>query len=132
MLANMSRFNDRISMEGVDERVLYEVDRDRHVASITLNRPETLNAMTVPMRERINDRVHDVNLDDDVRVLVLRGNGRVFSSGDEINENWNQKPPGRRMAINEHARMLNDVMSGRGSFSQTISRCHKVVIAQVH
>lgn len=129
----MSRFSDRVSMAGVDELVLFDRDQERGVAHITLNRPDKLNAMTVPMRERIKERIHECNVDEAIKVVILRGNGRVFCSGDELNEQWNQKPKGaRRMSINEHGRMLNDVMSGRASFSQTIARSHKIVICQAH
>lgn len=120
-------------MEGVDELVVYERDPVRGVATITLNRPEKLNAMNVPMRERIKERIHEVNCDPEIKVVILRGRGRAFCSGDELNENWNQRAPGlKRMALNEHGRMMNDVMSGRASFSQTVTRCQKIVICQVH
>lgn len=129
----MSRLSDRISMEGADELVLYDRNPQTGVATITLNRPEKLNAMNVPMRERIKERIHEVNCDDEIRVVILRGTGRAFCSGDELNENWNQRSPDlKRMAINEHGRMMNDVMSGRASFSQTVTRCQKIVICQVH
>lgn len=129
----MSRFSDRISMAQVDELIVYERDPQIGVAWITLSRPEKLNAMTVPMRERIKERIHEVNCDDEIKVVVLRGEGRAFSSGDELNEKWNQRSPDlKRMAVNEHGRMMNDVMSGRASFSQTVTRCQKIVICQVH
>jgi 2-(1,2-epoxy-1,2-dihydrophenyl)acetyl-CoA isomerase len=54
------------------------------VARVTLNRPERLNAITWPMMEDLLEVVERCANDDSVRVLVFRGAGRVFSSGDDI------------------------------------------------
>ncbi|MBV9547582.1 MAG: enoyl-CoA hydratase/isomerase family protein [Chloroflexi bacterium] len=56
------------------------------VARITLNRPERLNAITWPMLEDLLDAIESVAADASTRVLVFRGAGRVFSSGDDIGE----------------------------------------------
>jgi enoyl-CoA hydratase/carnithine racemase len=54
------------------------------VATITLNRPQRLNAITWPMMERMIDLTRQAGRDGDVRVLVFKGRGRAFSSGDDI------------------------------------------------
>jgi 2-(1,2-epoxy-1,2-dihydrophenyl)acetyl-CoA isomerase len=54
------------------------------IATITLNRPERLNAITWPMMERMVELTRQVGADSSVRVLVFKGNGRAFSSGDDI------------------------------------------------
>ena len=54
------------------------------VATITLNRPERLNAITWPMMERLVQLTRQCGEDQAVRVLVFKGNGRAFSSGDDI------------------------------------------------
>jgi 2-(1,2-epoxy-1,2-dihydrophenyl)acetyl-CoA isomerase len=54
------------------------------VASVTLNRPDRLNAMTWQMIEEILDVIDLVAADDAVRVLAFGGAGRVFTSGDDI------------------------------------------------
>ena len=59
--------------------VLYEA-RDR-VATITLNRPEVLNAIISPMWQELNEAIAEANRDRDVRVIVLRGAGRGFCAG---------------------------------------------------
>ena len=57
------------------------------VASITLNRPEALNAINMAMRDELWTFVQAASLDPEVRVLIFRGNGpRAFSAGADISE----------------------------------------------
>lgn len=64
------------------EAVLFEkVD---NVATITLNRPESLNSMTSELMKRLNDALARVNADEDVRVVVLTGSGRGFCAGADL------------------------------------------------
>jgi enoyl-CoA hydratase/carnithine racemase len=64
--------------------VLYE-KRD-HVGTITLNRPERLNAITFRMLETLTEVLREADADHDVRVLVLTGAGRGFCSGLDLKE----------------------------------------------
>ena len=59
--------------------VLYE--KDGAIATITLNRPERLNAIWGPMLETLSERLLEADRDRDVRVIVLTGAGRGFCSG---------------------------------------------------
>ena len=62
------------------ETVLYDVSD--HVATLTLNRPEVMNAFNQRMCEEIQDVWMRARLDDDVRVVVVQANGgRAFSVG---------------------------------------------------
>jgi enoyl-CoA hydratase/carnithine racemase len=62
------------------------VKRD-HVAYVTLNRPEVLNAMDLRMHEELGAAWDDVERDDDVRVAVLTGAGEcAFSVGQDLKE----------------------------------------------
>ncbi|MEI6403838.1 MAG: enoyl-CoA hydratase/isomerase family protein, partial [Actinomycetota bacterium] len=63
------------------------VQRDGHVATIAIDRPDKLNAMTVAMDRQLNGIVYDLNNDDDIRSVVLTGRGgRAFSAGSDIND----------------------------------------------
>jgi enoyl-CoA hydratase/carnithine racemase len=64
------------------EQVLYDV-RER-VATITLNRPEALNAWTDVMAEEVWQATHEAERDDAVRVIVLTGAGRAFCAGGDV------------------------------------------------
>ena len=58
------------------------VDRPRpHIALITLNRPERMNSMAFDVMVPLREVLAEVNSDNDVRVVVLTGSGRGFSSG---------------------------------------------------
>ena len=63
-----------------------DVSIDDHVATITLDRPETLNAFTLPMFDDLVDVLSRLDADDDVRVLIVTGAGRGFCSGRDISE----------------------------------------------
>lgn len=58
--------------------------KENHIATITLNRPERLNAVSPQMREELAIAVEDVATDDDVRVVVITGAGRAFSAGADV------------------------------------------------
>ena len=67
-----------------EDSVLHE--KRGNVAYITMNRPDKLNAMTDEMLDSILEGVRRAEEDDDVKVVVIRGNGKHFSSGWDLNE----------------------------------------------
>ncbi len=64
--------------------LLYETTD--HVAVITLNRPERLNAITFEMLEALTQRLTEAEADDAVRVIILTGAGRGFCSGLDLKD----------------------------------------------
>jgi 2-(1,2-epoxy-1,2-dihydrophenyl)acetyl-CoA isomerase len=62
------------------------VDRRDGYRVITLNRPERLNAFTIPMHQVLAAAVADAEADQSCRALLLTGAGRAFSSGQDLNE----------------------------------------------
>jgi enoyl-CoA hydratase/carnithine racemase len=63
------------------------VQRDGPVVTLTFNRPEARNAMTWQMYERLHQAAEEVDADDSVRVLVLRGaGGKAFVAGTDISQ----------------------------------------------
>ena len=67
----------------MDDQILYEVT-DK-VAVITLNRPQKANAQTMDMLDDLDAAWEKAAMDDEVRVIVLRANGKHFSSGHDLN-----------------------------------------------
>lgn len=65
---------------------LVSYDLDGHVAIITLNRPEAMNAMNKALRSQLADAQAKAEADTNVRVVVLTGSGRAFSSGTDLKE----------------------------------------------
>jgi enoyl-CoA hydratase/carnithine racemase len=64
------------------QQILYDV-RDG-IATITLNRPEQLNAWTDVMADEVYAAIHGAGADENVRVIVLTGAGRAFCAGGDI------------------------------------------------
>jgi enoyl-CoA hydratase/carnithine racemase len=60
--------------------------RDGAIVTITLNRPEKRNALTVPMLEELHAAVKNVTAAPDVRVLILGGAGKAFCAGLDLKE----------------------------------------------
>ncbi|HKY13298.1 MAG TPA: enoyl-CoA hydratase/isomerase family protein [Microthrixaceae bacterium] len=81
-----------------EEIVLYEKDTASKIATITLDRADELNAMTIDAQHRYADLVRQANIDDDVKVLVIRANGPNLGSGADLPE-------------------LMDIMAGRSDVS---------------
>jgi enoyl-CoA hydratase/carnithine racemase len=66
----------------VYERILYEVDDG--IATVTLHRPDKLNAYTPEMGEEIVDAFARAREDDAARVVILTGAGRGFCAGVDL------------------------------------------------
>jgi enoyl-CoA hydratase/carnithine racemase len=64
------------------ETLLYEIDGP--VLTVTLNRPDKLNAYTAVMGVELADAFHRADQDDDVRVVIVTGAGRGFCAGADI------------------------------------------------
>ncbi len=83
------------------ETILFDVDTD-HVATITLNRPEKLNAFNEAMLADFVAAWERIRLDDDIHTVVLRAAGdRAFCTGVDVQEGldfpenpWSQRDPG--------------------------------------
>ncbi|WP_068274042.1 enoyl-CoA hydratase/isomerase family protein [Aldersonia kunmingensis] len=72
-------------VETHDSRVLFEVDRDNRIATITLNNPKQRNSYDAAMRDALARHLDTVAEDDDVTVVLLRGAEGVFSTGADMN-----------------------------------------------
>ena len=68
-----------------DDRVLFDVDRDKRIATITLNNPGQRNSYDAVMREAVGRHLDEVAEDDDLTVVLLRGAEGVFSTGADMN-----------------------------------------------
>jgi len=70
---------DAKAADAAQPEVLYEVSD--HIATLTLNRPDRMNAISGPMLARLSDLLLKANADPDVRAIVLTGAGRAFCVG---------------------------------------------------
>lgn len=65
-----------------NQEILYQVAS--RVATITLNRPDKLNAWTATMEQEVRAAIYEAEKDDNVRVIVLTGAGRGFCAGADM------------------------------------------------
>ncbi len=68
-----------------DDRVLFDVDTDKRIATITFNNPQQHNSYDAAMREAVGRCLDRVAEDDDITVVLLRGAEGIFSTGADMN-----------------------------------------------
>ena len=68
-----------------DDRVLFDVDHDKRIATITLNNPKQRNSYDAAMRDAVARCLDVVAEDDDLTVVLLRGADGVFCTGADMN-----------------------------------------------
>ena len=90
------------------EHLIYKVDNN--VAMITLNRPETLNALTPLMRKSFALALEMAEKDDAVRVLVITGAGKGFCSGGDVKAMNAAKKSGNTSALDEKIDPIRDTI----------------------
>ncbi len=64
------------------ETILFEVDD--HIAVVTLNRPERLNAWNEEMNRELGQALRRCDEDDEIRAVVITGKGRAFCAGQDL------------------------------------------------
>ena len=69
--------------------------REGAVATITLSRPERLNALTAAVHAELREALDACERDDAIAVTVLTGEGRAFSSGQDLTEDLPRDAAGR-------------------------------------
>jgi 2-(1,2-epoxy-1,2-dihydrophenyl)acetyl-CoA isomerase len=83
------------------------------VATITLNRPAALNALTIPMKEQLLAALDEAGRDPAVRAVVLTGSGRAFCAGQDLRERLAPDPPSfddeLRLRYNPIVRAIRDL-----------------------
>lgn len=105
------------------EHILFTISDQ--VATITLNRPERMNAFGGRMRQEIVDALEDVAADNDVRVVVITGAGKAFCTGGDVEE----------FASGSTQALSPTISSERHAMSKAvlaINRMEKPVIAAVN
>ena len=97
------------------------VERRDPVALVTLNRPEKHNALSLDLLDRLRAVVHELGEDAAVRVIVITGNARTFSTGMDLDDLLSVKAVADTQRVLDRARAAN----------AEIERCPKPVIAAI-
>jgi len=100
---------------------LITVERRLPAALVTLNLPEQRNPLSVTLMNKLRETLKVVAADQQVRVVVIKGAGKIFSSGHDLREMTNRTLDEQREIFDACTEMM-----------QTIQRIPQPVIAQVH
>jgi len=100
------------------------VVRDASIATVVLNRPDKLNALTKAMWRTLGETIDALSQDDDLRCIILRGAGeRAFSPGNDIGEFATERS-NKAQAIDYGAAMH--------ATAGALARCRHPLVAQIH
>src|SRR5690242_20558868 len=121
------------------ETILYQVADS--ILTITLNRPEKLNAFTGQMMSEMIDAFDQADADDNVRAIIVTGAGRGFCAGADLSagagtfDATREDRPDRRAAIRPDGEVdwsNESIRDGGGRLTLRIYECLKPVIAAVN
>jgi enoyl-CoA hydratase/carnithine racemase len=120
--------NSEDSYEHVDYAV------EERIATITLARPDRMNAFTARMMFELLDVFDRVDADDDVRVVIVTGSGRAFCAGADLEagaDTFDASARRREAGVPEGEGMVTE-RDGGGRVSLRIYECRKPIIAAVN
>ncbi len=114
--------------------------RESGIAILTLNRPEKLNAISFQMEEDLHNILDQLMTNLDCRVLIIRGEGRAFSAGTDLQEglilNSKKNPEGyEKFYFLNISEPLKRKMYHQWRITQIIAKMRKIpqpIIAAVH
>ena len=113
------------------QTLLYVVDDG--VATLTLNRPDKLNAFTAQMRDELIAALDLTDADDAVRAVVVTGAGRAFCAGADLSSGGNTFDYAKRQDPRREATMAGDVYrDGGGQVTLRVFRSLKPVIGAIN
>jgi enoyl-CoA hydratase/carnithine racemase len=104
---------------------LYEHDRDTGVATITLNRPDRLNALTFEVYDELRTTVRALDSEADVRAIVITGAGGAFCSGGDVHDIIGPLLERDYRGLLEFTRMTCDLVLA-------IRRCRRPIVAALN
>ena len=103
---------------------LIRVERDGAIATVVLNRPDKLNALTRGMWASLGDTIERLSADDSLRCVIIRGAGeKSFSPGNDIAEFATQRS-NKAQAI-EYGKVMHRT-------ADALANCRHPLIAQIH
>jgi enoyl-CoA hydratase/carnithine racemase len=118
------------------ETILYEVADN--ILTITLNRPDKLNAFNGTMQAEMIDAFEHADQDDNVRAIIVTGAGRAFCAGADLSSGANtfdrdaRRGPVKRLADGAVDYSDPNVRDGGGRVTLRIFKCLKPVIAAIN
>jgi enoyl-CoA hydratase/carnithine racemase len=103
---------------------LIQTHRDGPIATVVLNRPEKLNALTKAMWRALGETIAALSADDSIRCVILRGAGeKAFSPGNDIGEFATERSNKAQAIVYGHA--MHSTLAA-------LHACRHPIIAQIH
>jgi len=103
----------------------YDLDAETGVATITLNRPDRLNALTFEVYDELRRAFYALSDEDDVRVVIITGTGRGFCTGGDVEDIIGRLFERDMRGLLEFTRMTCDLILA-------IRRCRKPVLGALN
>ena len=103
------------------ECIIYEKNPEKGIAVIKLNRPKVMNAMNKQLWLDFREALNDVREDPEMKVLIVTGEGRAFSTGADLKESKDRSPEDYR-----------DYLTHLQEVSRVIIRFEKPIIAAIN
>src|SRR3954469_18809180 len=107
-----------------DEPALLRIDGP--IATITLNRASAFNSIDLSIAKKLEQLSADVEASDDIKVLVIEGEGRAFCAGGDL------QTIGAAAAADNIAPVVGELLRHYHAFITTLRRMPKVVLSSVH
>src|SRR6202795_1708659 len=96
------------------------------IATITLNRPAAFNSIDLSIARKLEQLGAEVEASDEIRVLVIEGEGRAFCAGGDL------QTIGAAAAADTIAPVVGELLKHYHAFITTLRRMPKIVLASVH
>jgi enoyl-CoA hydratase/carnithine racemase len=96
------------------------------IATITLNRPAAFNAIDLSIAKKLEQLGAQVEANDDVRVLIIEGEGRAFCGGGDL------QTIGAAAAADNISPVVGELLKHYHAFIETVRRMPKIVLSSVH
>lgn len=107
-----------------DDPALLRIDGP--IATITLNRPSAFNSIDLSIAKKLEQLSADVEASDQIKVLVIEGEGRAFCAGGDL------QTIGAAAAADNIAPVVGELLQHYHAFITTLRRMPKVVLSSVH
>ena len=110
------------------ETSYFKVETDNHIAWLTLNRPEKRNVMGQAFFDEIGACFDDFDSNPDIRVVIIRAEGKSFSAGTDLEE---AAALVNQPSADGRDKMRKNILALQQGFTK-IESCRKPVIAAIH
>jgi enoyl-CoA hydratase len=105
-------------------RDFIRIEREGFIATVVLNRPEKLNALTKPMWRLLGETIDTFSADDTLRCIIVRGAGeKAFSPGNDIAEFATERA--NKSQATDYGKVMHET-------ARAFARCRHPLVAQIH